>query len=242
VAATYTYDPYGNTTGITGTVNNPLRYSGAYTDLETGLLYLINRYYDPRTAQFLNVDPLVSATSRPYGYAGDNPLNAIDPIGLFCYRLPAGAYGPPDCPAGPPNPNDPNQVATPQEAMTPAAPTEAWVPRAAFVAQGDSKFQLNTGEVVGIQIVDLTFAIGGYEVRDSIGEHHEYGSVGLGTSGIMTFHPAFGQTSYEFDIQWNPLPLVGIDDYPDATYGVIIYSLEETTTTGLACGVDATVV
>lgn len=58
--------------------------TGAYTDPETGLQYLINRYYDPATAQFLTVDPLVGLTQSPYGYVYDNPLNATDPTGLGC--------------------------------------------------------------------------------------------------------------------------------------------------------------
>jgi len=42
-----------------------------------------HRYYDPVTGQFLNVDPLVSKTGAPYFYAGDDPVNAGDPIGLY---------------------------------------------------------------------------------------------------------------------------------------------------------------
>ena len=31
-----------------------------YTDAETGLIYLRNRYYDPATAQFLTRDPVTA--------------------------------------------------------------------------------------------------------------------------------------------------------------------------------------
>jgi RHS repeat-associated protein len=55
---------------------------GAYTD-PTGLLYLINRYYDTTTDQFLSIDPEVAATSEPYIFVGDDPLNASDSIGLL---------------------------------------------------------------------------------------------------------------------------------------------------------------
>ena len=34
---------------------------GYYTDVETGLLLLTNRYYDPGTGRFLNRDPIGSA-------------------------------------------------------------------------------------------------------------------------------------------------------------------------------------
>ena len=90
VAATYTYDPYGNLSGSTGVVTNSLRYAGAYTDNETGFLYLINRYYDPATTQFLTVDPLVSATRAAYGYVADDPLNNIDPEGTTGWDIRAG--------------------------------------------------------------------------------------------------------------------------------------------------------
>lgn len=40
------------------------------------------RYYDPATAQFLSVDPLVGLTQSPYGYVGGDPVNSIDPSGL----------------------------------------------------------------------------------------------------------------------------------------------------------------
>ena len=43
---------------------------------------LVNRYYDPATEQFISVDPLVSATGQPFSYAGDDPVNGSDPIGL----------------------------------------------------------------------------------------------------------------------------------------------------------------
>jgi hypothetical protein len=52
----------------------------------------INRYYDPSTGQFVSVDPMVNETNQPYLYAGDDPVNAVDPDGLspcglnpFCY-------------------------------------------------------------------------------------------------------------------------------------------------------------
>jgi RHS repeat-associated protein len=49
----------------------------------TRLLYLIHRYYDPATGQFLNRDPLVGLTHAPYAYVGDNPVNNTDPTGLI---------------------------------------------------------------------------------------------------------------------------------------------------------------
>jgi RHS repeat-associated protein len=61
---------------------DPLGYDGQYTNSDTGLIYMRAREYDPSTAQFLSVDPLVGETHAPYYYAGDNPLNESDPTGL----------------------------------------------------------------------------------------------------------------------------------------------------------------
>jgi hypothetical protein len=40
------------------------------------------RYYDPSTAQFLTVDPLVNITHTPYSYVDNSPLDGSDPSGL----------------------------------------------------------------------------------------------------------------------------------------------------------------
>lgn len=76
-----TYSAYGTPT-CEGTTTTPLGYDGQYTSSDTGLVYLRNRVYDPTTAQFLMVDPLVATTGAPYYYAGDNPINEADPTGL----------------------------------------------------------------------------------------------------------------------------------------------------------------
>lgn len=91
--ATFTYGPYGELTGSTGTATTPLGYDAQYTSSDTGLVYLRNRVYDPKTAQFLTVDPLVSISGEPYSYAGDNPLNYGDAVGLMWTPLAGGAGG-----------------------------------------------------------------------------------------------------------------------------------------------------
>jgi RHS repeat-associated protein len=81
--ATYTYDAYGNLTGSTGTAKTPLGYDGQYTNIDTGLIYLRARSYDPTTAQFISVDPRLMETLSTYGYAEDNPVTVGDPTGLI---------------------------------------------------------------------------------------------------------------------------------------------------------------
>ncbi len=80
VVATQSYSPYGSLASNTGTDPTPFGFAGGYTD-PTGLIYLINRYYDPATGQFVSVDPAISQTQQPYVYAGDNPINNVDPTG-----------------------------------------------------------------------------------------------------------------------------------------------------------------
>jgi RHS repeat-associated protein len=83
VVGAYTFDAYGNQTGHTGTATTPLGFDGQYTSSDTGLIYLRARSYDPATAQFMSVDPMLPVTEAPYFYANDNPLNWTDPSGLL---------------------------------------------------------------------------------------------------------------------------------------------------------------
>jgi RHS repeat-associated protein len=90
VEGAYTYGPYGEATGHTGTATTPLGYDGQYTSSDTGLIYMRARVYDPATTQFLTRDPLAAISGEPYSYAGDNPLNRSDPTGLlFGIELPS---------------------------------------------------------------------------------------------------------------------------------------------------------
>jgi RHS repeat-associated protein len=89
VTGSTTFDPYGNTTGSTRSGTTPLGYDGQYTSTDTGLIYLRAREYDPATAQFLTVDPLVGETGARYNYAEGDPPNVMDPSGLYgCGNIP----------------------------------------------------------------------------------------------------------------------------------------------------------
>ncbi|MGH9269145.1 MAG: RHS repeat-associated core domain-containing protein, partial [Acidimicrobiales bacterium] len=86
--ATYSYEPYGLPRTTTGTLANPMRFTGQYTD-DTGLQYLRERYYDQGTGRFLSNDPVPPAITDPYVaayvYANNQPTVAMDPSGLFCF-------------------------------------------------------------------------------------------------------------------------------------------------------------
>ncbi len=81
ITATQSYSPYGSVSSTTGTWTTPFGFAGGYTD-PTGLIYLINRYYDPATGQFVSVDPYAWLSGQSYGYAENNPSNNSDPLGL----------------------------------------------------------------------------------------------------------------------------------------------------------------
>jgi RHS repeat-associated protein len=81
ITGTTSYDAWGNPATVGGlTPSTPFGYAGGYTD-PTGLIYLINRYYDPSTGQFISVDPAVNQTLAPYSYTDGNPVSQTDPTG-----------------------------------------------------------------------------------------------------------------------------------------------------------------
>jgi RHS repeat-associated protein len=55
-------------------------FGSSYSD-SSNLDYLINRYYDAVTGQFLSLDPEVSNTMEPFSYSNDSPVNTSDPTG-----------------------------------------------------------------------------------------------------------------------------------------------------------------
>jgi RHS repeat-associated protein len=88
LTASTSYDAWGNPETTGGlSADTPLGFAGGYTD-PSGLIYLIGRYYDPATGQFLNVDPLIGLTGQPYAYSGDDPVNWADPDGAAASLLP----------------------------------------------------------------------------------------------------------------------------------------------------------
>lgn len=89
VVASYEYDAWGNITSSSGSFANsqPFRYAGYLYDSETGLYYLINRYYDSAVGRFISKEPVLtsppdSIATNPYVYVRNNPVNSTDPNGL----------------------------------------------------------------------------------------------------------------------------------------------------------------
>lgn len=81
----YEYDSYGEIRSETGAATTSLLFAGQLLDPISNLYYMGARYYDPSTGQFMSSDPLVALTGTPYSYAGDDPVNFVDPSGLWTY-------------------------------------------------------------------------------------------------------------------------------------------------------------
>jgi RHS repeat-associated protein len=80
------YSSFGETRVLRATVDNPLRAPGQYFDAESGLHYNRFRYYSPVMGRYLSRDPLgLLADSNFYSYAGNNPINSADPLGLWTW-------------------------------------------------------------------------------------------------------------------------------------------------------------
>jgi RHS repeat-associated protein len=77
------YDAWGNPSAIGGlTATTPFGYAGGYTDPD-GLIYLINRYYNPATGQFTSSDPDLVATTSPTPTPRATPLPKPTPTGSW---------------------------------------------------------------------------------------------------------------------------------------------------------------
>jgi RHS repeat-associated protein len=84
VISSSVYDSFG-LGASSATVTDPFGFGGQYgyyTDHETGLILLSQRYYDPRQARFVTRDPLgQDGDVNIYSYAAGNPLVWYDPDG-----------------------------------------------------------------------------------------------------------------------------------------------------------------
>ena len=100
----YTYDAWGKLISTTGTLastlgaDNPFRYRGYYYDTETGLYYLMTRYYDPEVCRFISADVYMTTGQGVLGgnmwaYCGNNPVNRYDDGGEFWHIVAGFAVG-----------------------------------------------------------------------------------------------------------------------------------------------------
>ncbi len=88
VTDSYSYLPYGESSGSIGSHQNPFTFVGKFGVMReaNGLYFMRARYYDPSLRVFLGEDPQSadlksSQLINPYTYADNNPLTMVDPLG-----------------------------------------------------------------------------------------------------------------------------------------------------------------
>jgi len=95
----YTYEPFGETIETDGTLDNVFMFAGQYFDSEIDEYYLRARMYDPHIGRFTARDPVdimffqKPLTFHKYLYCGNNPMNMVDPTGLWTLYLTGTAMG-----------------------------------------------------------------------------------------------------------------------------------------------------
>lgn len=78
--STFRYQPFG----LTSAAATPFGYTGQRFDPETSLYYFRARHYSPLLGRFMQADPSgYSAGTNLYAYVANDPLNAVDPLGLY---------------------------------------------------------------------------------------------------------------------------------------------------------------
>jgi RHS repeat-associated protein len=87
----YAYDVFGATPGGPPPGSNQWLFTGEQRDNDSGMYYLRARYYDPVIGRFLTRDPLPGG--HPYMYSGNNPVNRVDPSGMFFQQVMGGVVG-----------------------------------------------------------------------------------------------------------------------------------------------------
>ena len=88
----YSYDAWGRVLGVydgggveiaESSVGNRILWQGREYSWSTGLYYFRARWYDPITGRWLSNDPIgIAGGLNQYAFVGNNPVNAVDPLGL----------------------------------------------------------------------------------------------------------------------------------------------------------------
>ncbi|MEJ7615851.1 MAG: RHS repeat-associated core domain-containing protein [Pyrinomonadaceae bacterium] len=87
--------PFGTALDAESTGVVKRRFTSYDRSASTGLDYAVNRFYDPQQGKFTQVDPIGAGAAsitdpqswNMYAYVGNDPINHVDPDGLFFKKL-----------------------------------------------------------------------------------------------------------------------------------------------------------
>ncbi|HKU17721.1 MAG TPA: RHS repeat-associated core domain-containing protein, partial [Candidatus Saccharimonadales bacterium] len=85
IAEQISYDAWGNVTSDSNPGFQPFGFAGGLYDADTGLVHFGARDYDPQTGRWIKQDSIgfAGGNANLYGYVLDDPINSLDPSGLF---------------------------------------------------------------------------------------------------------------------------------------------------------------
>jgi RHS repeat-associated protein len=93
VRRSFGYDDWGNTTSTSdgasfGNTDRARWKSALWLGPEAELYYMRNRWYEPATGRFISEDPIgLAGGINPLVFAGGNPVDGTDPLGLCLFGL-----------------------------------------------------------------------------------------------------------------------------------------------------------
>ncbi len=83
IDARYSYDPYGRSTQVSGSISCDFGFAGMYLHATSGLNLTQYRAYNPNTGRWISRDPSGEDSGlNLYAYCDDNPICNTDPEGL----------------------------------------------------------------------------------------------------------------------------------------------------------------
>jgi len=126
IAYQQSFDPWGASTVLQGTVLPDFNYAGYYFHTRSGLSLTLNRLYSSKFGRWLNRDPIGEEGGlNLFGYVINQPISFIDPSGLRFFNLRAVCNV---RKSKPPKPSPPKSTAPRKQPPGPKQPPPSTAP------------------------------------------------------------------------------------------------------------------